>query len=171
MKILRHKETGELLPHPRNDGQPAAGLNPIYEEFWLVDMQPPQLAPQETAEQFDEVDERAKTITRGWRILRLPDPPPPGPDYLSFWDAVLVSQTYAELLGRAMVSLPVNTALTAFIAAFQDAKQGRPNVGAIQACIGLVLGAAADVLKPEHLEELQELMDTHRLAGTFRLSP
>jgi hypothetical protein len=59
----------------------------------------------------------------------------------------------------------------AFIAAFQDAKETRPNPGAIQACIFLVLGTAADALKPEHLEELQGLMERHRLSPLYRLTP
>lgn len=97
--------------------------------------------------------------------------PPPQPDYIGFWDAVLVSDTYAQLLGLAMVNLPVNTALTAFIAAFQDAKAGRPNVAAIQACVFLVLQAASEVLTPADLLELQELMVQHRLSDVFALTP
>ena len=100
-----------------------------------------------------------------------PEPPAPAPNYLTFWDAVLTSQTYATLLGHAMTSLPTNTALTAFIAAFQDAKEGRPSPGAIQACIFLVMDAAQAVLTAEHLAELQGLMDTHHLSDTYTLTP
>lgn len=100
-----------------------------------------------------------------------PEPPQPEPQYLAFWDAVLISSTYATLLGAAMSSLPVNTALTAFIAAFQDAKEGRPNAGAIQACIFLIMGAAQSVLTAEHLVELQGLMDAHNLSGVYTLTP
>lgn len=171
MRILRHKQTGELIPHPRSDGQQAVGLVGPYEEWWLVEMELPTLAPQQSAERFEEINEAAKTVTRGWKITQLPAQDQPGPDYLSFWDAVLVSSVYGELLGHAMVSLPANTALTAFIAAFQDAKEGRPNVGAIQACITLIMGASEAVLKPEHLEELQRLMDDHRLSSVYRLTP
>ncbi len=124
-------------------------------------------------------------IRKGWKQLPIrptpssewigdrwvtPEPKAEQPNYLAFWDAVLVSQAYAALLSHAMVNLPTNTALTAFIAAFQDAKEGRPNPGAIQACISLVMGAAADALQPEHLEELQRLMDTFHLSSIYALA-
>jgi hypothetical protein len=69
-----------------------------------------------------------------------------------------------------MTSLPTNTALTAFIAAFQDAKAGRPNVPAIQACIFLVLQSAAEALTTEHLAEVQGLMDTYELSSVYNLA-
>jgi len=94
---------------------------------------------------------------------------PPQPDYIGFWDAILISDIYAELLGLAMTSLPTNTALTAFIAAFQDAKAGRPNVPAIQACIFLVLQSAAEVLNAEHLGEIQAIMATFGLTDVYTL--
>jgi len=171
MRILRHIESGEFVSHPRTDDEPAVGLDPAYEEFWLVQMELPTLTPQQTAERFEEVNEETKTVTRGWRITHLPEPPPPGPDYLGFWDAALVSEAYGVLLGHAMANLPTNTALTAFIAAFQDAKEGRPNQGALQACIYLVMGAAKDVLTAENLAELQVLMDSFDLASQYTLSP
>jgi hypothetical protein len=108
----------------------------------------------------------AQLYNAGWALWE-----PLPPDYLAFWDAVLISSTYATLLDAAMTSLPVNTALTAFIAAFQDAKEGRPNPGAIQACIFLVMGAAVQGLTAEHLAELQGLMDAHHLAEVYSLTP
>lgn len=126
----------------------------------------------------------AALLADGWKELPLQPTPastwngdqwntptPAEPDYLAFWDAVLVSSAYAALLGAAMSSLPVNTALTAFIAAFQDAKEGRPNAGAIQACIFLVMGTAAQGLTAEHLAELQGLMDGHHLSSLYTLQP
>lgn len=132
-----------------------------------------------------ETGEAANNLLRkGWRELPIqptpgatwerdrwvtPEPVQDEPNYLAFWDAVLVSEAYAALLAYAMASLPANTALTAFIAAFQDAKEGRPNVGAIQTCITLVMGASADALRPEHLDELQRLMDVFHLSTVYSL--
>jgi hypothetical protein len=128
----------------------------------------------------------ANLVRKGWEVLPrqpdptatwdgeqwvTPEPPAPQPDYIGFWDAVLVSDTYAQLLGLAMANLPTNTALTAFIAAFQDAKAGRPNVPAIQTCIFLVLQSAAEVLTAEHLVELQGLMDAHHLSSVYTFTP
>jgi hypothetical protein len=94
----------------------------------------------------------------------------PQPDYIAFYDATLTSLIYEELYQYANVSLPMNTALTAFIAAFDDAKAGRANVNAIQACIFRVLQVAPETLTAEHLSELQELMTTHHLAAVYTLS-
>ena len=135
---------------------------------------------------FESAEAAANLERKGWTILPeqpdptatwdgsqwlTPTPPEPQPDYIGFWDAVLVSDTYAQLLGLAMTNLPVNTALTAFIAAFQDAKAGRANVAAIQACVFLVLQAAAETLTAGHVAELQGLMDTHHLAALYSMSP
>ena len=130
----------------------------------------------------------ANLVRKGWEVLPwqpdptatwdiverewvTPQPTTPEPNYLAFWDAVLTSQVYQQLLGYSMTSLPANTALTAFVAAFQDAKEGRPNVGAIQACVFLVMQAAAEVLTAEHLEELQSLLDAHHLSQSYSFTP
>ena len=135
---------------------------------------------------FESTEAAANLKRKGWTILPeqpdptatwdgsqwvTPPPPDPQPDYIGFWDAVLVSDTYAQLLGLAMTNLPVNTALTAFIAAFQDAKAGRANVAAIQACIFLVLQSATEVLTAEHLAEVQGLMDIYSLSSVYTLTP
>ena len=100
-----------------------------------------------------------------------PEPPTPEPDYLAFWDAALTSSVYQALYALSTIDLPANAALTAFTASFQDAKDGRPNPGAIQSCIGLVVQAAAGHLTAEHLSELQGLMDAHSLSGAYTLTP
>jgi len=109
MQILRHKETGEVLPHPRTDNQPAVGLGPIYEEFWLVEMQLPTLTPQQTAERFEEVDEAAKTVTRGWRITHLPEPPPPPPEprWVQFGAALVADPDINQFIGGIAQAAPV----------------------------------------------------------------
>jgi hypothetical protein len=95
----------------------------------------------------------------------------PPPNYLGFWDALLISQVYQTVYAIATQSLPMNTALTAFIAQFQDAKEGRPRVQAIQACIFLVMQAGAGVLTAENLAELQGLMDATNLSSLYSLQP
>ena len=68
-----------------------------------------------------------------------PEPPAPGPDYLAFWDALMVSTVYASIREQSFVSLPMNTLATEFIALIGDAKAGRPSEPAIQASINAIL--------------------------------
>ena len=67
-----------------------------------------------------------------------PPPPAPGPDYLAFWDALMVSTVYGSIRAQSMASLPMNTLATEFIALLGDAKAGRPNEAAIQASMSAV---------------------------------
>lgn len=93
------------------------------------------------------------------------------PNYRGFWDAILTSQVYQAVYSIATQSLPMNTALTAFIAAFQDAKEGRANVSAIQSCVFLVMQAGSGVLTMEHLAELQALLNAANLSSLYSLQP
>ena len=68
-----------------------------------------------------------------------PAPPAPGPDYLAFWDALMVSTVYGSIREQSFVSLPMNTLATEFIALISDAKAGRPSEPAIQASINAIL--------------------------------
>ena len=68
-----------------------------------------------------------------------PAPPAPGPDYLAFWDALMVSSVYASIREQSFVSLPMNTLATEFIALIGDAKAGRANEDAIQESVDAIL--------------------------------
>ena len=71
------------------------------------------------------------------------DPPPiviaPGPNYIAFWDALMVSAIYASIREQSLVSLPMNTLATEFIALLGDAKDGRANEAAIQSSMSAIL--------------------------------
>jgi hypothetical protein len=109
MRILRHRETGQIIPHPRDDDQPAVGLDPIYEEMWLVQMERPILTPQQQAERFEEINEDTKTITRGWRITHRPEPPPPEPEpqWIAFGAALGGDESVNEFYGGLIQRAPV----------------------------------------------------------------
>lgn len=94
-------------------------------------------------------------------------PPLPPPDYLAFWDALLVSPIYQEIRAQALANAGVLVACTEFIAAFADAKSGRPNVPAIQACINNLM--AAGEFTVEHLAGLGELLSISHLDHVFTL--
>jgi hypothetical protein len=96
----------------------------------------------------------------------LPEQVPP-PDYLAFWDALLVSPIYQEIRTQALTNPGVLVACTEFVAAFADAKSGWPNVPAIQACINYLM--AAGEFSAEHLAGLGELLGACHLAHLFTL--
>lgn len=89
------------------------------------------------------------------------------PDYISFWDALLVSPVYQEIRQQALQSPGVLVACTEFIAAFTDAKNGRPNVDAVQACIDNLFAAGS--FSPEDFEAMLDLLAVGHLDGLFVL--
>jgi hypothetical protein len=61
-----------------------------------------------------------------------PPPPPPQPNYQGFYDDLIAHPIYQGISMKAALFQPLLAASTEFIAAFADAKQGRPNPDAIQ---------------------------------------
>jgi len=96
-----------------------------------------------------------------------PVPPVPGPDYLAFWDALMVSTVYASIREQSFVSLPMNTLATEFIALIGDAKAGRPNEAAIQQSMGTIL--TTGTFTEAHLTELQAALEAGNLDGIYTL--
>jgi hypothetical protein len=94
-------------------------------------------------------------------------PPPPAPDYLAFWDALMASSVYASIREQSMASLPMNTLATEFIALIGDAKAGRANTIAIQASISAILTTGTFTL--EQLAELGDALDAGNLSAVYSL--
>ena len=94
-------------------------------------------------------------------------PPPPAPDYLAFWDALIVSPVYGSIRTQSFTSLPMNTLATEFIALLGDAKAGRPNVAAIQASINAILDTGTFTL--EQRAELSNALDAGNLSTVYSL--
>lgn len=90
-------------------------------------------------------------------------------DYYGFWDALLISSVYQTIRTQATQSLEVNTCCTEFIAAISDAKAGRVNKDALQACIWLLM--AALTLTAEETEELERVLAAGGLNAVYRLTP
>lgn len=170
MQIILDTLTGREYPSPRKDGGPIVGLAPGLAVLTVITQPQPTPGEGYSVRLADPVDDvNAGTRTYGWIVEALP-PAEPEPNYLAFWDATLLSSVYGALYLHSTVHLPTNSALTAFIAAFQDAKEDRANPPAIQACIYLILQATEGALTPEHLAELQTLMDTYNLSAIYTLS-
>lgn len=96
-------------------------------------------------------------------------PPSPGPDYMAFWDALLVSSVYQSIRSQALTNPAVLVACTEFIAAISDAKAGRANVPAIQACINYLLGSGT--FTEAELDEVATLLEAGNLQGVYTISP
>jgi hypothetical protein len=96
-----------------------------------------------------------------------PPPPAPGPDYLAFWDALMVSTVYASIREQSFVSLPMNTLATEFIALIGDAKAGRANEAAIQQSMAAIL--TAGTFTEEQLGELGAALAAGNLDGIYAL--
>jgi len=94
-------------------------------------------------------------------------PPPLAPDYLAFWDALMVSSVYASIREQSMASLPMNTLATEFIALIGDAKAGRANTVAIQASISAILATGTFTL--EQRAELSNALDAGNLSTVYSL--
>jgi hypothetical protein len=95
------------------------------------------------------------------------EPPPPGPDYLAFWDALMVSTVYASIREQSFVSLPMNTLATEFIALIGDAKAGRANEAAIQQSMDAIL--ATGTFTEAQLVELQAALAAGHLESIYTL--
>jgi hypothetical protein len=89
-------------------------------------------------------------------------------DFVAFYDGVIASGAYQAIRAQAQQDLPLLLACTEFVAAFTDAKAGRPNHAALQACISAVVSAAD--LSADQFAELQALLVNCRMAEIFTLS-
>ena len=90
-----------------------------------------------------------------------------GPDYLAFWDALMVSTVYASIREQSFVSLPMNTLATEFIALLGDAKAGRANEAAIQQSMDAIL--ATGTFTEVQLAELQTSLVAGHLDSIYTL--
>jgi hypothetical protein len=95
-------------------------------------------------------------------------PPPPAPDYLAFWDALMASSVYASIREQSFVSLPMNTLATELIALLGDAKAGRANEAAIQQSMAAIL--TTGTFTAAQLTELQTALVAGHLEDIYTLA-
>ena len=86
---------------------------------------------------------------------------------LAFWDALLVSSVYGAIREQSMLSLPMNTLATEFIALIGDAKAGRPNPAAIQASMAAIL--TTGTFTAEHVADLTTALQAANLGDIYTL--
>jgi hypothetical protein len=88
-------------------------------------------------------------------------------DYVAFWDALLISPVYQSIRTQALTTPAVLVACTEFIAAISDAKAGRANAPAIQACINYLLQAGT--FTTEEVQSIDQLLVAGNLEQIYSL--
>jgi hypothetical protein len=92
----------------------------------------------------------------------------PPPDYIGFSDGLLGSNAYQKIRAQGMTSTALAYAATEFSFSMTDAKAGRPNVAALQACLVGIAATATD-LDATDWAEIRGLLMAHGLADTYQL--
>lgn len=80
----------------------------------------------------------------------------PAADWGGFLDAMVATPLYQKVLVQSIASPEVNVHFTGLMGALVLAAAGRPNLGALQSGLAVLLGAM--VLEPADLAELQDLV-------------
>jgi hypothetical protein len=93
---------------------------------------------------------------------------PSGPNYFTFWNDLLISNVYQSIRAQALINPAVLVACTEFIASFSDAKAGRANVPAIQACIDYLMQAGTFI--QAEIDELNALLISANLQTLYTIN-
>lgn len=121
---------------------------------------------------FDAGNRDYRTYLEWLEAGNIPQAPveaaPPGPDYLTFWDDILISNVYQSIRAQALTTPAVLVACTEFIASFSDAKAGRANVPAIQASIDYLMQAGT--FTQTEIDELNALLVSANLQTLFTIN-
>lgn len=166
----------KLAPYPRYDDEPVVGLDT--ERYAVVTVVRKPLPVYDPAVEFlvpsQGIDLDALEYIYEWFVEPLPVPPPPlppGPNYYSFYAALLISSVYQAVLTEVLnaVSPAPAGALAVFVSAMQDCLALRANPDAMQQAIWLLLAQLN--LSEENLEELQQMLEDANLASVYVLTP
>ena len=96
----------------------------------------------------------------------------PPPDYVGFFNALMISATYQQGVLPLVLSGSSPTIagrLLLFESQFNEARNGRPNPEALQSALWILLAELAPT--QEMQEELQELLEQFNLATLYSLAP
>ena len=101
-----------------------------------------------------------------------PDPEPAAPDYVGFYQALLISDTYEQGVLPLVLSgqsATIGGRLTIFESQFAEARNGRAIPGALQASLWILL---QELLPTQEMAiELQGLLHQFHLADLYSLTP
>ena len=164
---LWNAETGEIRPYPRGDGQEVVGLaTPPWESMQVVRLDPPvyNLAIETIVENV-ETDSQERIIFYGWRDIPRP------PNYRGFYDALIESPVYQNVLSITNKTGDQATAISIFSTALIQSINSAENRPALQAAIWNLIGEVQSQLLQEDFNAIQLLMDQHNLSAYFTLAP
>jgi hypothetical protein len=132
MKLLYNTETQTLLPWPRIDDEPVVGLAAHLLEMDVVQEDQPEYDnATQRLEKTEIIDAEARTVTRGWEIVEIPDP--------TFTPAEWVdAQGYAGNRSTTMLYLKLQ---------LDAAGKSSPKLAAVQAWLDQMI--VAGVTQPE----------------------
>tara|TARA_R110000772_G_scaffold80605_3_gene171835 strand:- start:47 stop:637 length:591 start_codon:yes stop_codon:yes gene_type:complete len=169
-KALWDLDELKLVSYPRNDDEPVIGLDTSrYVTLNLIRNPQPEYNPiEEYLISNTTLDLDLLTYTYGWLVEKMPLP---GPDYKSFYSALLISDCYQAVLAEVLstTSPAPAGALAVFVSAMQDCLNNRVNVNAMQSAIWLLLGQLN--LDTVYLVELQTMLTNAHLDQFYSLQP
>jgi hypothetical protein len=109
------------------------------------------------------------------------DLPPPAPNYEGFYNDLIAHSVYELIALKASLFQPLLAASTEFIAAFSDAKAGRPNPEAIRMTVWKLIywlqpseseaAAIQAMLVANHLDELYSIQIPTEILDLFDAQP
>lgn len=106
-------------------------------------------------------------VVYGVEAVALLPPPEPEPDYEGFYNDLIAHPVYQSISMKAALFQPLLAASTEFIAAFGDAKAGRPNPDAIRMTVWKLMYW----LQPSEAEAaaIQTMLAANHLDGLYSL--
>lgn len=164
--VVWNEDTNRIQPYPREDDQPVIGLQ---QPPWYVLTVAYHPKPENEGKYYTEkqrIDRERFELHFEWEEHDLPEP---GPDYQSFYDAILGSSVYQAVVLAEGKTGDQAAAMTVFLGAIQETKNIKENRAAMQGAIWLLLSELQ--LTTAGLAELQAIMDETRMSPVYTMQP
>jgi hypothetical protein len=170
-RLLLDRSTNQLLPYPRQDNEPVAGLDrdAAYVVEVVRDSEPEYDASTHCLQALEPViaitdpggDDVNGSATYGWELVAIPEPAPM-PDWGTFKGGLLTSAAVAQVMGAAREA-GAEPAVTNLPVALQKAEGGNP--AEFAACWSMVIAAGG--ASPEALAALSAAAEACNLPADF----